>query len=232
MEGMQKRKASPEPAPKGNRFYWLGTVTPTPYKVPRCDVVFDTEDGDVLRFWVKGTDSIAAVYSKIKEHMGFDVELYQTYKKKTYLINPNELVEDSEGFGMHMGCRVLVKRAAPVVEGEVHIEPTQSTKQSAKKQSTEQPAKKQSTKKAKKAEKAAAVDPADEADEPDEPESAGEGGSSSTAAPGKRRRSPPAWAPRGVPGGYFVAQLPRKKDEHGNPLGETEYQNVYWHQGM
>ena len=120
----------------------------------------------------------------------------------------------------------------PVVEGEVNIEPTQSTKQPAKKQSTEQPAKKQSTKKAKKAEKTAAVDPADEADEPDEPESAGEGGSSSSAAPGKRRRSPPAWAPRGAPGGWMLAQLPRKKDEHGNPLGETEYQNVYWHQGM
>ena len=169
MEGMQKRKASPEPAPKGNRSYWLGTVTPTPYKVPRCIVVFGTEDDDVLSMRVKDTDSIAAVYSKIKEHMGFDVELYQTYKKKTYLLNPNELVEDSEGFGLHMGCRVHVKRAAPVVEGEGAIEPTQSTKQSAKKQST---------KKAKKAEKAPAVDPADEADEPDEPESAGEGGSS------------------------------------------------------
>ena len=223
MEGMQKRKASPEPAPKGNRLYLLGEVTPTPYCVSRCDVVFFTEDEDVLRLWVKDTDSIAAVYSKIKEHMGFDVELYQTYKKKTYLLNPNELVEDSEGFGLHMGCRVLVKRAAPVVEGEVPIEQTQSTKQ---------PAKKQSTKKAKKAEKAAAVDPTDEADEPDEPESAGEGGSSSSAAPGKRRRSPPAWGPRGTPGMWMLAQLPRKKDEHGNPLGETEYQNVYWHQGM
>ena len=214
---MQKRKASPEPAPKGNRSYWLGTVTPTPYKVPRCIVVFGTEDDDVLSMWVKDTDSIAAVYSKIKEHMGFDVELYQTYKKKTYLLNPNELVEDSEGFGLHMGCRVHVKRAAPVVEGEVHIEPTQSTKQ---------PAKKQSTKKAKKAK---AADPADE---PDEPESVGEGGSSSTAAPGKRRRSPPGWAPRGVPGGYFVAQSPRKRDADGNPIGDIEYTDVYWHQGM
>ena len=220
MEGMQKRKASPEAAPKGNRLYLLGEVTPTPYCVSRCDVVFFTEDEDVLRLWVKDTDSIAAVYSKIKEHMGFDVELYQTYKKKTYLLNPNELVEDSEGFGLHMGCRVNVKRAAPVVEGEGAIEPTQSTKQSAKKQST---------KKAKKAEKAPAVDPADEADEP---ESAGEGESSSSAAPGKRRRSPPAWAPRGVPGGYFVAQSPRKRDADGNPIGDIEYTDVYWHQGM
>ena len=217
MEGMQKSEASPEPAPKGRRVYFLDSVSPLYRGVPRCEVVFDTEDDDVLRLWVQDKDSIAAVYSKIKEHMGFDVELYQTFKKKTYLLNPNELVEDSEGFGLHMGCRVHVKRAAPVVEGEVHIEPTQSTKQ---------PAKKQSTKKAKKAK---AEDPADE---PDEPESAGEGGSSSSAAPGKRRRSPPAGAPRGARGGWMLAQRPRKKDEHGNPLGETEYQNVYWHQGM
>ena len=136
MEGMQKSKAIPEPAPKGRRVYFLDSVSPLYRGVPRCEVVFDTEDDDVLRLWVQDTDSIAAVYSKIKEHMGFDVELYQTYKKKTYLLNPNELVEDSEGFGLHMGCRVHVKRAAPVVEGEVHIEPTQSTKQPAKKQST------------------------------------------------------------------------------------------------
>ena len=217
MEGMQKRKASPKPAPKGRRVYFLDSVSPLYRGVPRCEVVFDTEDDDVLRLWVKDTDSIAAVYSKIKEHMGCDVELYQTFKKKTYLLNPNELVKDSEGFGLHMGCRVNVKRAAPVVEGEGAIEPTQSTKQ---------PAKKQSTKKAKKAK---AADPADE---PDEPESAGEGGSSSTAAPGKRRRPPPAGAPRGARGGWMLAQAPIKRDEHGNPLGGTEYQNVYWHQGM
>lgn len=221
MEGMQEGKASPEPAPKQRRIFYLGSATLASgvdgaagamgsaarrVCVPRCDVVFYTEDDNVLRLWVKETDSIACVYSKIEKHMGFDVELSQTIKKKSYKLDPSKLVGDDDG--MDFAYPVHVKRAAPVVEGEEAIE---------------QSVKKKSTKKAKTARPA---------DEPDEPESAGEGGSSSTAAPGKRRRPPPAGAPRGARGGWMLAQAPIKRDEHGNPLGGTEYQNVYWHQGM
>jgi hypothetical protein len=47
----------------------------------------------------------------------------------------------------------------------------------------------------------------------------------------KKRRPPPEWAPRGAPGGWFTAQYPIKYDADGNRL-PTEYQEVYWHQGI
>jgi hypothetical protein len=48
--------------------------------------------------------------------------------------------------------------------------------------------------------------------------------------PEPKRRPPPAWAPRGAPGGWFVAQSP-PFDKDGNKI-EVKYNNVYWHQGM
>jgi hypothetical protein len=56
-------------------------------------------------------------------------------------------------------------------------------------------------------------------------------GNTSTAPVVKKRRPPPEWAPRGAPGGHFLAQFPIKYDADGNRL-PTEYQEVYWHQGM
>jgi len=48
--------------------------------------------------------------------------------------------------------------------------------------------------------------------------------------PDPKRRPPPKWAPRGVPGGYFVTQSPCR-DKDGNKI-EVKYTDVYWHQGM
>jgi hypothetical protein len=88
---------------------------------------------------------------------------------------------------------------------------------------------------AKKAKQAKEPDPAaddkgKQAKEPDppadEPASAGE-----PRRTKRHGRFVGAWAPRGVPGAHFTAQLPRKYDEDGNLL-PTEYQDVYWHQGM
>ena len=38
---------------------------------------------------------------------------------------------------------------------------------------------------------------------------------------------PPAGVPRGCPGGWMLAQAPRKYDADGNPIGAIEYSQCY-----
>jgi hypothetical protein len=137
------------------------------------------------------------------------VTLHQTDKKnKTRMLNPNEVAED----GMNFGYSVDVKRLVPVPvdpnnEGRRTFHEIHKVLRAVEPPPLDKP--EEETKKAK---------------------STGEGGRS-TAPVVKRRRPPPAWAPRGVPGGHFVAQFPIEYDADGNQL-PTKYQDVYWHQGM
>jgi hypothetical protein len=91
--------------------------------------------------------------------------------------------------------------------------------------------KKEASKTAKKAKKAKQADPpADDkgkqAKEPDPPPDKDK----EAKKPEPKRRAPPAWAPRGAPGGWFVSQSP-PFDKDGNKI-EVKYTDVYWHQGM
>lgn len=131
---MPKRKAGSEPMPeivwptsKPRYFYNLGSATPpvTGYDkkgrrivVRQYEQYFNFEDDKiekVMKMWVKETDSLASVFSKIEKHMGCEVALYQIIKKKTYKVDRND------PDGLNFGCDVHVKRVVdenvkPVVE--------------------------------------------------------------------------------------------------------------------
>jgi hypothetical protein len=172
--------------------------------IPRHLIVFHTPEENIIHLTVEYTVSIAAIIAEIEKYLGYAVTLHQTDKKnKTRKLNPNEIAED----GMNFGYSVDVKRLVTVP-----VDPNNKGRRTLHEirkvlRAVAPPV--EETKKAK---------------------STDEGGRS-TAPVVKRRRPPPEWAPRGVPGGHFLAQLPRKRDEDGNLL-PTEYQDVYWHQGM
>ena len=42
-----------------------------------------------------------------------------------------------------------------------------------------------------------------------------------------KQRPPPAGVRRGGPGGWMLAQAPRKADQDGNPIGAIEYSECY-----
>jgi len=42
-----------------------------------------------------------------------------------------------------------------------------------------------------------------------------------------KQRPPPAGVRRGGPGGWMLAQAPRKPDQDGNPIGAIEYSECY-----
>ena len=42
-----------------------------------------------------------------------------------------------------------------------------------------------------------------------------------------KQRPPPSGVPRGGPGGWMLAQAPRKYDEDGEPIGAIEYSQCY-----
>jgi hypothetical protein len=137
--------------------------------------------------------------------------------------------------GMHLGCSVVVKSVVPEKLTNPWLSvPRRHEYIPGVLRAGAPPA--DGAKSAKKAKQAKEPDPpADDKGKdakdpdppPDEPES--------DAAPRRMKRQGrpiPAWAPRGVPGAYFTAQLPREYDEDGKPIGAIEYQDVYWHQGM
>ena len=147
------------------------------------------------------------------------------------MLNRSDIVAEQ---GMHFGYSVMIKAVVP----EKPINPglrlrREHTYIPGVLRASAPPA--DGANSAKKAKQAKEPDPpADDkgkaAKEPDPPadETAGDG------EPRRKKRDDrpiPEWAPRGVPGAYFTAQLPPKRDQDGNLL-PAEYQNVYWHAGM
>jgi len=188
--------------------------------VPRHLLVFHTPDEKVIHLTVEYTVRIGDINKQIEECVGYPVFLQQTDKKNnTVILDPDAIAED----GMHFGYSVQVKRTEPeldslfaenVVERSVRSWPGRLHEIPGVLRAGAPPADG-------KGKDAKEPDPP-----PDEPETDGE--------PRRRKRQGrpiPAWAPRDVPGAHFTAQLPRKYDEDGNLL-PTEYQDVYWHQGM
>ncbi len=170
--------------------------------VPRHLLVLKTGD-KVIHLTVEYTVSIAAIY-EIEKYLGYTVTLHQTdKKKKTRMLNPNEIAED----GMNFGYSIDVKRLVPVP-----VDPNNDCHRTFHE-----------------IHKVLCADAPLPLDKPEEEtkkvKSTGEGGRS-TAPVVKRRRPPPEWTPRLTPGGWFTAQFPRKRDEDGNLL-TTEYQEVY-----
>lgn len=118
------------PTSKPRYFFNLGSATPPGplfdkrgrrILVPRYDHVFYAEDDKfekVLKMWVKKTDSLASVYSKIEEHMGCEVALYQSIKKKTYKLDRNDTSDD----GINFGWPVHVKRVVVDVDVKCVVE--------------------------------------------------------------------------------------------------------------
>ena len=177
--------------------------------VPRHLIVFHTAEGKVIHLTVEYTVLIRNIIDQIEMFLGYAVTLHQTdKKKKTVVLNPNEIAED----GMHFGYSVQVKRVVPV-----SVEPTKVVSWRGRLHEISGVLR-------------SVAGPADEK-QAKAPPPGDEGGSSSSAPPAKKLRAPPEWAPRGAPGGWLLSQAPIKLDEHGNKL-PTEYQNVYWHQGM
>jgi hypothetical protein len=214
--------------------------------VPRHLLVFHTPEEKIIHLKVEYTVRIGDIYKQIEECVGYPVFLQQTEgKKKTVILDPDEIAED----GMHFGYSVQVKRRKPKLEshfaenvahgrrswaGRLHEIPgvlraaAPSPAEPAKEASS---AKKHKERKepnppAEPAKETSSAKKDKERKEPDAPDDA------KTAKEAKRpRNTPPAWAPRGVPGGHFVAQFPIEYDADGNQV-PTKYQNVYWHQGM
>jgi hypothetical protein len=175
--------------------------------VPRHLIVFHTPEEKIIHLTVEYTVRIGDIYKKIEECVGYAVFLQQTDKKnKTVILDPDEIAED----GMNFGYSVQVKRRKPKLESHFA---ENVAERSWTRRLYEIPGVLRAT-----------------ADSTHEAKSANEG-NRSTAPVVKRRRPPPEWAPRGAPGGHFLAQFPPKYDADGNRL-PTEYQEVYWHQGM
>jgi hypothetical protein len=184
--------------------------------VPRHLLVFKAGD-KVIHLTAEYTVSMAAIYAEVEKHLGFEVSMHQTIKRKTRMLDRNsrETAEDHMDFGYNIN----VERAGPVPVARTEDKTWRLIVIDKVLRATESPADEPATE----------AKPAEEAKKGKEP-SAGEGGRS-TAAVVKRRLPPPAWAPRGVPGGHFLAQFPIEYDADGNKL-PTKYQEVYWHQGM
>jgi hypothetical protein len=176
----------------------------------------------VIHLTAEYTVSMAAIYAEVEKHLGFEVTLHQTIRKKTRMLDRNsrESAEDHMDFGYNIN----VERVGPVPVARTEDKSWRLIVINAVLRATESPVDAPATEA-----KTAKETKEPPADAPDAPAS---GGSRSTAPVVKRRRPPPAWAPRGAPGGYFLAQLPRNTDEDGNPIGDVQYQDVYWHQGM
>ena len=189
--------------------------------VNRHLIVFHTNEDKLIHMTVEITVSIGAIYAQIKQYLGFDVTLHQTIKNKTYKLDPNEIAED----GMHFGYSVDVK---PVVS--VPVERTKDGRRilhempgilrAASPPADEKDKQAKTTKSAKTAkDDKAAAPPADK------------GGSGYAAGYHIKQDPLPAGVPRSVPGGWMLAQAPRKPDADGN-LPEIEYTKVFVHQGM
>jgi hypothetical protein len=228
MGSRQKRKANMLPAAHyeaaGTSAYLDPNTGPRRENgkiVPRHLLVFHTPEEKVIHLTVEYTVRIGDIYKQIEECVGYAVYLQQTDKKNnTVVLDQDEIAED----GMNFGYSVQVKRRTPKLESYFQTKAVRSwacrlheipgVLRAGAPKEPDPPA----------------DDKGKEAKEPDPP--ADEAESDGEPRRKKRHDRPiPEWAPRGVPGAYFTAQLPAKKDEDCNLL-PAEYQDVYWHHGM
>ncbi len=201
--------------------------------LPRHLLVAKMED-KVIHINVEMRVLIRDIKAQFEKYLGFEVSMHQTDKKKTYTLDPSDIAEDGLNFGYHVDLQRVVPVPVQRTEdgswtkheirgvlrswcGRLHEIPGVLRAADDKDKEAKEP-------------DPPADDKGKDAKEPDPPPDEAE----SDGEPRRKKRHGrpiPAWAPRGVPGAHFTAQLPPKKDEDGNLL-PAEYQDVYWHQGM